>query len=184
MHLTSNNKMKNKKRTKRQSRTKLYFLFCFIEWIFWGVQKKYCVFFCLCKKSLPDFDKLLVKLLDLLLQSCFVCLFIAISLGNSSGEKALQHGSPQTFFQGRAKIFQGGGQEHTFCLKNKEKDTIFPTKVWKHTIFGRPWPARGGARAPLCPPLRTPMPYKAMKQCFSTCWPLQTFDWLRVILLC
>ncbi len=38
------------------------------------------------------------------------------------------HGRPQTFFQGRAKIFQGG-QEPTFCLKNIEKDTIFPQKV-------------------------------------------------------
>jgi hypothetical protein len=28
-----------------------------------------------------------------------------------------KHGRPQTFFQGRAKIFQGG-QEPTFCLKN------------------------------------------------------------------
>ncbi len=38
------------------------------------------------------------------------------------------HGRPQTFFQGRAKIFQGG-QEPTFCLKNNKKDTIFPEKV-------------------------------------------------------
>ncbi len=38
------------------------------------------------------------------------------------------HGRPQTFFQGRAKILQGG-QEPTFCLKSNEKDTIFPKKV-------------------------------------------------------
>jgi hypothetical protein len=57
------------------------------------------------------------------------------------------HGRPQTFFQGGARTY----------LKNNKKDTIFPKKVKKHTIFGRPWPARGGARAPPCPPLRTPM---------------------------
>jgi hypothetical protein len=31
---------------------------------------------------------------------------------------AIDHERPQTFFQGEAKIFQGGGQEHTFCSKN------------------------------------------------------------------
>ncbi len=63
------------------------------------------------------------------------------------------HGRPQTFFQGRAKIFQGG-QEPTFCLKTTKKN-IFSKKVWKHTIFGRPWPARG-ARAPLSLPCGRP----------------------------
>jgi hypothetical protein len=63
------------------------------------------------------------------------------------------------FFPGEGKNFPRGmgGQEPTFCLKNNGKDTIFPKKAKKHTIFGRPWPARGGARAPPCPPLRTPM---------------------------
>ncbi len=41
----------------------------------------------------------------------------------------LRHGRPQTFFQGRAKIFQGEGQEPTFCLKSNKNDTIFPKKV-------------------------------------------------------
>ncbi len=113
MHLTSNNKMKNKKRRKRQSRTKLYFLFCFIEWIFLGGKKNIVFFFVCAKKSLPDFDKLLV---DLSLQSCFVCLFVYCNIS------------------------------------------------WKQ--------------------LRRKRPYKPIKQCFSTCWPLQTFDWLLVILLC
>jgi hypothetical protein len=69
----------------------------------------------------------------------------------------IQFGRPQSFFHGRAKFSRGGGQEPTFCLKNNKKDTIFPKKFQKHTIFGQPWPARGGARAPPCPPLRTPM---------------------------
>ncbi len=55
------------------------------------------------------------------------------------------HWRPQTFFQGRAKNFQGG-QEPTFCLKNNEKDTIFPKKSLKTYYF---WP--------VLPSLRTPM---------------------------
>ncbi len=60
--------------------------------------------------------------------------------------KCSKHGRPQNFFQGRVKIFQEG-QEPTFCLKNNEKDTIFPKKVLKHTIFGRP----GGGQEPPLP---------------------------------
>ncbi len=36
--------------------------------------------------------------------------------------------SADFFFQGRAKILQGG-LEPTFCQKSNEKDTIFPKKV-------------------------------------------------------
>ncbi len=58
------------------------------------------------------------------------------------------------FFPGEGKNFPGGGgQEPTFCLKSNEKDTIFPKKVLKHTIFGRPG---GGARAPLALPCGRP----------------------------
>ncbi len=61
------------------------------------------------------------------------------------------HGRPQTFFQGRAKIFQGG-QEPTFCLKNNKNDTIFPKKSLKTYYF---WPAlagQGGQEPPLPSP--------------------------------
>jgi hypothetical protein len=70
-----------------------------------------------------------------------------------------QHGHPQTFFQGRAKIFQGGGQEPTFCLKNNEKDTIFPKKVYKLFLAGLGRP--GGGPPPLALPCGRP--YMATK---------------------
>ena len=57
------------------------------------------------------------------------------------------------FFPGEGKIFQEG-QKHTICLKNTKKVTIFLEKSRKTYYFGRPG---GGARAPSCPPLRTPM---------------------------
>jgi hypothetical protein len=53
---------------------------------------------------------------------------------------------------GVRRLFSKGGQEHTFCLKSTKKQTIFLKRVQKHTIFGRPWPARGGKRPPLPPP--------------------------------
>ncbi len=56
------------------------------------------------------------------------------------------HGRPQTFFQGRAKIFQGG-QEPTFCLKNNKK-----TKQQKSLKTYYFWPARGGKSPPLPSP--------------------------------
>ncbi len=65
------------------------------------------------------------------------------------------HGRPQTFFLGRAKIFQGG-KEPTFCLKSNEKATIFPQKSLKTYYF---WPAlagQGGARALLALPCGRP----------------------------
>ncbi len=40
---------------------------------------------------------------------------------------SLVYWRPQTFFQWRAKWYY-----------LSKKDTIFPKKVWKHTIFGRP----------------------------------------------
>ena len=64
----------------------------------------------------------------------------------------LYQGRPQTFFQGRAK-FSRGGQKHTICLKTPKKILFFSKKVQKHTILA----GQGGARAPSCPPLRTPM---------------------------
>jgi hypothetical protein len=39
------------------------------------------------------------------------------------------HGRPQTFSRGGQKFSKGGGKEPTCCLKNDEKDTIFPKKV-------------------------------------------------------
>jgi len=62
------------------------------------------------------------------------------------------HCRPQTFFQGRAKFCRGGGQKHTICLKD--------TKIFTKTSLLFPWksrPSQRGARAPSCPPLRTPM---------------------------
>ncbi len=56
-----------------------------------------------------------------------------------------EHGRQQTFFQGRAKIFQGG-QEPTFCLKTKKKILFFPKKSKTYYY-----------KSPPCPPLRTPM---------------------------
>jgi hypothetical protein len=57
-------------------------------------------------------------------------------------------GARRLFSRGGPKISRGGGQEPTFCLKNNEKDTIFPKKVLEHTIFGRP----GGQEPPLPSP--------------------------------
>jgi len=55
-------------------------------------------------------------------------------------------------FSKESKILQGGGQKHTFWLKNANKHTIFLKKVKKHTFFGRP----GGQRPPLAPPFGRP----------------------------
>ena len=49
-----------------------------------------------------------------------------------------------------------GVRRLTICLKNTLKDTIFLKKCQKTYYFGRPR-GGGGARAPYCPPLRTPM---------------------------
>ncbi len=54
------------------------------------------------------------------------------------------HGRPQTFFQGKAKIFQGGGQEPTFCQKTTKKILFFPKKS-KNILFL-------AGLAPLAPP--------------------------------
>jgi len=45
------------------------------------------------------------------------------------------HGRPQTFFQGSEKIFQGGGQEPTFCQKTTKKILFSSKKCKKHTIL-------------------------------------------------
>jgi hypothetical protein len=67
-----------------------------------------------------------------------------------------KHGRPQTFFQGRAKIFRGGGggAKTYFLPKKQQKDTIFPKKS-KNILYlaGQ----GGGGKSPPCPPLRTPM---------------------------
>ncbi len=52
-----------------------------------------------------------------------------------------KHGHPQTFFLGRAKIFQGA--RTYFMPLKQQKDTIFSLKIYYFT---------GGARAPLHPP--------------------------------
>jgi len=57
------------------------------------------------------------------------------------------------FFPGEGKIFHGGAK--TYYLPKKHLKTYyFPLKRSKNILF---WPARGGSRAPSCPPLRTPM---------------------------
>jgi hypothetical protein len=66
---------------------------------------------------------------------------------------------------GVRRLFSRGGQKFSrtyFLPKNNEKDTIFPPKRIKTYYF---WPARmgGGAIAPLCPPLRTPMVLNQIK---------------------
>ena len=65
------------------------------------------------------------------------------------------HGRPQTFFRVRAKFssWGGGWTKQTICLKN----TIFLNKSQKTYYFFRPRGGMGGARAPSCLPLRTPM---------------------------
>jgi hypothetical protein len=62
-------------------------------------------------------------------------------------------GVRRLFSRGGEKISRGWGKEPTFCLKNNEKDTIFPNKSLKIYYF---WPARGD-KSPSCRPLRTPM---------------------------
>ncbi len=55
------------------------------------------------------------------------------------------HGRPQTFFQGRAKIFQG--EEPAFWLKTRKNIPFFPKE--SQNIF---WPARrGGGQEPPLP---------------------------------
>jgi len=51
--------------------------------------------------------------------------------------------------------FPGGGAKTYYLPKNAPKHTIFFQKSRKTFYFG--WPRGGGARAPSCPPLRTPM---------------------------
>ena len=60
------------------------------------------------------------------------------------------------------KIFQGGGETY-YLPKMHLKRYYFPPKKLKNILIG---PARGlgGARAPSCPPLRTPM---HVVQCFQ-----------------
>jgi hypothetical protein len=58
-------------------------------------------------------------------------------------------GFRRLFFQGRVKISQGGGQEPTFCLKNKKK-ILFSPKTSKNIPFLAS--LGGGARASLAPP--------------------------------
>ncbi len=66
-------------------------------------------------------------------------------------------GVRRLFFQGREKIFQGGGGAITYFLLRKQwKWYYFSQKSLKAYSF---WPAlagRGGKEPP-CPPLRTPM---------------------------
>jgi hypothetical protein len=52
-----------------------------------------------------------------------------------------KHGRRQTFFQGRAKIFQGG-QEPTFSLKTTKKIPFFPKKSKNILFFCQPWGAQ------------------------------------------
>ena len=59
----------------------------------------------------------------------------------------------RSIFSRGGQNFPGGGQNILFALKNTQKDTIFLEKSRKTYYFGGP----GGARAPSCPPLRTPM---------------------------
>jgi hypothetical protein len=60
-----------------------------------------------------------------------------------------KHGRPQTFFLGRAKIFQGA--RIYFMPLKQQKRYYFSLKTLKTYYFTR------GARAPPCNPLRTPM---------------------------
>jgi hypothetical protein len=64
----------------------------------------------------------------------------------------LSHGRPQTFFQGRAKIFPGGARTY-FLPKKMKKILIFPKKsenILFLVLADRQEPTP-------CPPLWTPM---------------------------
>jgi len=63
------------------------------------------------------------------------------------------YGRPQTFFQGRAKFSREGDKNILFAQKTLKKILFSSKKCKKNILF---WSARG-ARAPSCPPLRTPM---------------------------
>jgi len=97
----------------------------------------------------------------------------------------LDHGRPQTFFQGRSKFSRGGAKTY-YLPKKCLKTYYFHSKKSKNILY---WPAKGGgeASAPSCPPLRTPMantpPKKVLKSksifqftfynCFSCAiWPI------------
>ena len=77
------------------------------------------------------------------------------------------------FFPGEGKKFQGGGGAKTYYLAKKHlKRYYFSQKSKKTYKFGRPGGARG-ARAPSCPPLRTPMnvttsKYNPVNYCLNT----------------
>jgi hypothetical protein len=62
------------------------------------------------------------------------------------------HGRPQTFFQGRAKIFQGWARTY-FLPKKQRKKYYFSQKKSENILFL----AGQGGKNPPCPPLRTPM---------------------------
>ena len=57
------------------------------------------------------------------------------------------HGRPQTFFQGRAKIFQGGAR--TYFLPKKQRKRYYLSKKSLKTYYF--WPARGGGKSPPLP---------------------------------
>jgi hypothetical protein len=72
-------------------------------------------------------------------ENIFNCKFVELHIQ--------QWASADFFFQGRAKIFQGGGQEPTFCLKTTKKILYFPKKS-KNLIF---LAGQGGREPPLPP---------------------------------
>jgi hypothetical protein len=64
-------------------------------------------------------------------------------------------------FPGEGKNFPGG-QEPTFCLKNNEKDTIFPKKS-KNKLF---LAGQGGGKGPLALPCGRPCFRGSVKNLF------------------
>ena len=91
-------------------------------------------------------------------ENCDYSYFLAARLSVEIQKLLLffKHGRPQTFFQGRAKIFQGGARTY-FLPKKQQKRYYFSQKSLKTYYFWPAFASQGRARAPPCPPLRTSM---------------------------
>ncbi len=83
--------------------------------------------------------------------------YLSNSGKNGNSNNPCRHGRPQTFFQGRAKIFQGGAKTYFLPIK-QQKRYYFSQKSLKKCYFRPALAGQGGGQEhPLAPPLRTPM---------------------------
>ncbi len=104
---------------------------------------------------------------------------ISVTIGSSWYqayiENVVNRGSMWKYAWASADFFLGEGARTYFLPKKQQKRYYFPRKSLKTYYF---WPAlagQGGARAPPCPPLRTPMKLCEKDQYFSLIPPYMSF---------